>query len=728
MGDGGGSGGGLMQRLVSPRTHAHQFAVITEARVLTLSASGESEVRDGLWRWSSRSYAALPAPATEMLGGAQAAPGAAAAAAGPPSLMSAMRSSTRTVGQVITDSGGGGLGAAAAALTAPARKAVQFAAHQYAQHAAVGRPVRDVAAAMHGIKSATAGLGRRLGRSRAVRESHLNGTSSLRMSSVRMDDDSSRRASVELSERGECGAGLPDDPSLPDNRVRRADSNITDHSFDLVFVSRVPNHFRPPNRQRALLQRDAIDLIMDSDHEVWRAHFAADGAPTPYALRKGRLCGTRRADPYYSCYAHDEACVYAGLWVEKRARALGLYVEVRASRDRDEVFRLVRFDEAIAEEWLLSHDDFFQRLPSMRSAGDADTHLTSATYRTGATSSSDAPSASGGRGVDSKYSSMERIHILMHMLMEDADLNAFSASASSEAAATTTMGNPSAAMRADPAAVEPGKGAGLRLIEYEEFGYIHIVQIHDGRARHELWDLYMWSDWLGADGPGPEGKASCLCKLLLPIGWLGWLGPPLRAMVRGMGCGSIYGRSRTSSRRGGVAGDDAPHSGGDEAQRRLDEVRMYFGEKVALYFAFLEYFTNSLLPLAILGTPVSLAGWWWFGHSDNPAVLVYSVFSLLWISVFSQFWQRQEHRLAYRWAPRLRTRSACRCRVPTFSAASRPRMRASTRAMASSSRAVLRDFLDGPWQGGRRRQRRHVEPLPAPGGVPIDVNDVVRGS
>ena len=122
----------------------------------------------------ARSYAALPAPATEMLGGAQAAPGAAAAAAGPPSLMSAMRSSTRTVGQVITDSGGGGLGAAAAALTAPARKAVQFAAHQYAQHAAVGRPVRDVAAAMHGIQSAT--RSRPSSRSLAlVRESHLNG-------------------------------------------------------------------------------------------------------------------------------------------------------------------------------------------------------------------------------------------------------------------------------------------------------------------------------------------------------------------------------------------------------------------------------------------------------------------------------------------------------------------------------------------------------------------------
>ncbi len=34
----------------------------------------------------------------------------------------------------------------------------------------------------------------------------------------------------------------------------------------------------------------------------------------------------------------------------------------------------------------------------------------------------------------------------------------------------------------------------------------------------------------------------------------------------------------------------------------LDKVRDYFGENVAYYFAFLEFYTKALIPTAILGT------------------------------------------------------------------------------------------------------------------------------
>lgn len=33
----------------------------------------------------------------------------------------------------------------------------------------------------------------------------------------------------------------------------------------------------------------------------------------------------------------------------------------------------------------------------------------------------------------------------------------------------------------------------------------------------------------------------------------------------------------------------------------LDKIRNYFGDSVAFYFAFLEYYTKSLIPTAVLG-------------------------------------------------------------------------------------------------------------------------------
>jgi hypothetical protein len=36
----------------------------------------------------------------------------------------------------------------------------------------------------------------------------------------------------------------------------------------------------------------------------------------------------------------------------------------------------------------------------------------------------------------------------------------------------------------------------------------------------------------------------------------------------------------------------------------LDKVRNYFGDSVAFYFAFLEYYTKALIPTAILGEKI----------------------------------------------------------------------------------------------------------------------------
>ncbi len=39
----------------------------------------------------------------------------------------------------------------------------------------------------------------------------------------------------------------------------------------------------------------------------------------------------------------------------------------------------------------------------------------------------------------------------------------------------------------------------------------------------------------------------------------------------------------------------------------LDKVRNYFGDNVAFYFAFTEYYTKALIPTAILGKNIFLS-------------------------------------------------------------------------------------------------------------------------
>lgn len=77
-----------------------------------------------------------------------------------------------------------------------------------------------------------------------------------------------------------------------------------------------------------------------------------------------------------------------------------------------------------------------------------------------------------------------------------------------------------------------------------------------------------------------------------------------------------------------------------------DEIRNYFGETVAMYFAFLGFYTYFLIPPAVLGI-VSLL----FAsmlHEDT-AVALFCVFNLVWATVFLESWKRRTAELAYGW-------------------------------------------------------------------------------
>ncbi|XP_047548658.1 anoctamin-9 isoform X1 [Lutra lutra] len=121
----------------------------------------------------------------------------------------------------------------------------------------------------------------------------------------------------------------------------------------------------------------------------------------------------------------------------------------------------------------------------------------------------------------------------------------------------------------------------------------------------------------------------------------------------------------------------------------IDDIRDYFGEKVALYFAWLGWYTYMLVPAAVVGLIVFLSGFSLFNASqiskeiceahdvllcprgdhsrryqqlsdtctfaklthlfDNEGTVVFAIFMALWATVFLEIWKRQRARVVLHW-------------------------------------------------------------------------------
>ncbi|XP_036783082.2 anoctamin-9 isoform X4 [Manis pentadactyla] len=121
----------------------------------------------------------------------------------------------------------------------------------------------------------------------------------------------------------------------------------------------------------------------------------------------------------------------------------------------------------------------------------------------------------------------------------------------------------------------------------------------------------------------------------------------------------------------------------------IDAIRDYFGEKVALYFAWLGWYTYMLVPAAAVGLIVFLSGFALFEASqiskeiceahhillcprgdnsrryqrlsdtctfaklthlfDNEGTVLFAIFMALWATVFLEIWKRQRARVVLHW-------------------------------------------------------------------------------
>ncbi|KAH8878014.1 Anoctamin-8 [Schistosoma japonicum] len=80
----------------------------------------------------------------------------------------------------------------------------------------------------------------------------------------------------------------------------------------------------------------------------------------------------------------------------------------------------------------------------------------------------------------------------------------------------------------------------------------------------------------------------------------------------------------------------------------LDEIKEYFGIKVALYFAWLGHYTYSLIFPAIVGLVV----WLFVNPNKNSSFyyLLMAIVNLIWTSLYLEHWKRTSSFLAYRWS------------------------------------------------------------------------------
>ena len=83
----------------------------------------------------------------------------------------------------------------------------------------------------------------------------------------------------------------------------------------------------------------------------------------------------------------------------------------------------------------------------------------------------------------------------------------------------------------------------------------------------------------------------------------------------------------------------------------LDKIRIYFSEKIALYFAWIGTYCQFMMISAVVGLLVQGSFIFIDENSDVRKFLVmgFAIFLTFWASTFDQFWVRKEKKLGWKW-------------------------------------------------------------------------------
>ncbi|GAU94318.1 hypothetical protein RvY_06113-3 [Ramazzottius varieornatus] len=95
-----------------------------------------------------------------------------------------------------------------------------------------------------------------------------------------------------------------------------------------------------------------------------------------------------------------------------------------------------------------------------------------------------------------------------------------------------------------------------------------------------------------------------------------------------------------------------------------DSIRRYFGEHIAIYFAFLEFYTEMLVPATLLAIIMFFVSF--FSLESLQGIGAFAAFNMLWATFFFVRWKRYCATLAYRWGTLLKPNEQLELPRPQF--------------------------------------------------------------